>query len=51
MSKELEKLNLFIEANLENYFLKGDLKELEELLNGVFENSQELDLNLSLIHI
>lgn len=45
MSNELEKLNLFIEANLENYFLKGDLKELEELLNGVFENSQGLDLN------
>jgi hypothetical protein len=44
MSKELNQLFSYIEENTEGYFLKGSLKNLEELLNQLFSIPEPLDL-------
>ena len=45
MSKELDQLVSYIEENAEGYFLKGDLNNLEEILNQLFSSPEPLDLD------
>jgi len=45
MSKELDQLVSYIEENAEGYFLKGNLKNLEEILNQLFSSPEPLDLD------
>jgi hypothetical protein len=45
MSKELDQLVTYIEENTEDYFLKGNLKDLDELLNQLFSGPEPLDLD------
>jgi hypothetical protein len=45
MSKELDRLVSYVEENLENNFLKGNAKDLEELLNQLFGSPNPLDLD------
>ena len=45
MSKELDQLVSYIEENAEGYFLKGNLNNLEELLNQLFSSPEPLDLD------
>ncbi len=43
MSAELNQLVSYIEENIDGYFLKGNLKDLEELLNKLFSSTKPLD--------
>ena len=45
MSKELDQLVSYIEENAEGYFLKGNLNNLEEILNQLFSSPEPLDLD------
>ena len=45
MSKELDQLVAYIEENTDGYFLKGNLNNLEELLNQLFSSPEPLDLD------
>ena len=45
MSKELDQLVSYIEENAEGYFLKGNLKNLEEILYQLFSSPEPLDLD------
>ena len=45
MSKELDQLVSYIEENIEGYFLKGNLNDLDELLNQLFSSPEPLDLD------
>ena len=45
MSKELDQLVAYVEENADGYFLKGDLNNLEELLNQLFSSPEPLDLD------
>ena len=45
MSKELDQLVSYIEENAEGYFLKGNLKNLEEILNQLFSSPEPLNLD------
>ena len=45
MSKELDQLVAYIEENADGYFLKGNLNDLDELLNQLFGNPETLDLD------
>ena len=45
MSKELDRLVSYVEENLENYFLKENAKDLEDLLNQLFGNPNPIDLD------
>jgi len=45
MSKELDQLVTYIEENTEDYFLKGNLKDLDELLNQLFTSSEPFDFD------
>ena len=44
MSKEFDQLVSYVEENLEDYFLKGSLNDLKDLLNKVFGGPHPLDL-------
>jgi hypothetical protein len=44
MSKELNQLVGYIEENSDGYFLKGNLKDLEELLDQLFSSPETIDL-------
>ena len=45
MSKELDQLVAYIEENTDGYFLKGNLNNLEEILNQLFSSPEPLDLD------
>ena len=45
MSKELDQLVAFIEENTDGYFLKGNLNDLDALLNQLFSSPEPLDLD------
>ena len=45
MSKELDQLVAFIEENADGYFLKGNLNDLDALLNQLFSSPEPLDLD------
>jgi hypothetical protein len=45
MSKELDQLVAYIEENADGYFLKGNLNDLDELLNQLFGSPETLDLD------
>jgi hypothetical protein len=45
MRKDLDQLVSYVEENLEDYYLKGDLKVLEELLNQLFDSQSPLELD------
>ena len=45
MSKEIDQLVSYIEENAEGYFLKGNLNNLEEILNQLFSSPEPLDLD------
>ncbi len=44
MSKDFDDLVAYLEENQEGYWLNGNLKELEELLNRLFSSSEQIDL-------
>ena len=44
MSKEFNELVSYLEENQEGYWLKGNLKDLVELLDRLFSNPEPLDL-------
>lgn len=45
MSKELDQLVAYIEENTDGYFLKGNLNDLDALLNQLFSSPEPLDLD------
>ena len=44
VSKEFNELVSYLEENQEGYWLKGNLKDLVELLDRLFSNPEPLDL-------
>lgn len=45
MSRELDQLVSYVGENAEGYFLKGNLKDLEELLEQLFSSQEPIDLD------
>jgi hypothetical protein len=45
MSKELDQLVSHVEENAEGYFLKGNLNDLDALLDQLFSSQEPLDLD------
>jgi len=44
MGREFDQLVSFVEENADGYFLKGNLNDLDELLNQLFSSPEQLDL-------
>lgn len=45
MSRELDQLVSYVKENTESYFLKGNLKSLEDLLNLLFSSPEPIDID------